>query len=87
MRVGDVVFVLTAGRAAERRVNGVSVVEFEDAMERYRKRRLTAEGKLGLLRESVLHASACRAWPIETWEQEQLVRLGGHDGCRFGRVF
>jgi hypothetical protein len=39
---------------------GASVVRFEDALERYRYRRLTAEEEaLGLLRVSVLHASLC----------------------------
>ena len=72
--MGDVVFVLMAGRCGGAALNGVAVVQFEDAMEPYRKRRLAAEGEAGALRVSVLHASPCRAWPIETWEQEQLVR-------------
>ena len=63
------------------------MVRFEDAMERYCKRRLTAEGEAGgLLRVSVLHASLCSRVVDRDIVTIAIVRWG-HGGCRFGRVF
>ena len=85
--MGDVVFVLTAGRAAERRVNGVSVVEFEDAMERYRKRRLTAEGEAGAFTRVGFACLGLSGMADRDMGTRAIGEVGGHDGCRFGRVF
>jgi len=81
-------FDLTAGRCGGAARYGASVVRFEDALERYRNRRLTAEEEaLGLLRVSVLHASLCSRVVDRDMGTRAIGEVGGHDVCRFGRVF